>query len=162
MFQIMQVLSAQLIAITAYYAFQPASRAASIALAFITGFSSETALLHIRALTAKLAPQADTPAQLIVSPTSVDFGKVAKGVKSGANTISVTNRGTKQVSVISCSAGGDFACSTPALATVLGGGHSQVEVFFTPSSTGIRKGNLTIVSDAPGNPHVVPLSGEGT
>jgi hypothetical protein len=56
-FQIMQVLSAPLIAITAYYAFEPTSRATSIALAFITGFSSELILLYVRAITMRLRPE---------------------------------------------------------------------------------------------------------
>jgi hypothetical protein len=60
-FQIMQVLSAPLIAITAYYAFEPTSRATSIALAFITGFSSELILLYVRALTVRLRPE-ESPA----------------------------------------------------------------------------------------------------
>jgi hypothetical protein len=61
-FQIMQVLSAPLIAITAYYAFEPTSRATSIALAFITGFSSELILLHVRAITIRLRPEQSTAA----------------------------------------------------------------------------------------------------
>jgi Ca2+/Na+ antiporter len=59
-FQIMQVLSAPLIAITAYYAFEPTSRATSIALAFITGFSSELILLYVRAITVRLRPEEST------------------------------------------------------------------------------------------------------
>src|SRR5690349_23055331 len=83
-FQIMQVFSAPLIAITAYYAFEPSSRAASIALAFITGFSSETILLHIRALTAKLAPEPMAKSDIMLTPSSIDFGKVRNGTTSAA------------------------------------------------------------------------------
>lgn len=55
-FQIMQVISAPLIAVTAYYLVDPASRATSVALAFTSGFASETVLMAIRALVDKLKP----------------------------------------------------------------------------------------------------------
>ncbi|MGH7831234.1 MAG: hypothetical protein ACREP8_13775 [Candidatus Binatia bacterium] len=56
-FQIMQVVSAPLIAITAYYLVEPDLRATSVALGFASGFTSETILLVIRALVEKLEPQ---------------------------------------------------------------------------------------------------------
>ena len=56
-FQIMQVVSAPLIAITAYYSIEPGSRATSVALGFASGFASETVLLAIRALVEKLVPK---------------------------------------------------------------------------------------------------------
>jgi hypothetical protein len=55
-FQIMQVLSAPLIAITAYYIVKPDSTAISVALGFGSGFASEPILLMIRSLVEKLAP----------------------------------------------------------------------------------------------------------
>ncbi|MBI2998138.1 MAG: hypothetical protein HYY46_06735 [Deltaproteobacteria bacterium] len=56
-FQIMQVVSAPLIAITAYYLVEPSLRATSVALGFASGFASETILLVIRALVEKLEPK---------------------------------------------------------------------------------------------------------
>lgn len=56
-FQIMQVISAPLIAITAYYLIDPGSRAATVVLGFSSGFASETILLAIRALVDKLKPE---------------------------------------------------------------------------------------------------------
>ena len=56
-FQIMQVISAPLIAVTAYYLVEPGSRATSVALAFTSGFASETVLLVIRALVEKMGPK---------------------------------------------------------------------------------------------------------
>jgi len=57
-FQIMQVISAPLIAVTFYYLIEPTSGAQSVLLGFAAGFASEPILLAIRALVEKLAPAA--------------------------------------------------------------------------------------------------------
>jgi hypothetical protein len=59
----MQVISAPLIAITAYYLIEPELRATSVALAFTSGFASETVLLAIRALVEKLKPNVKSGTQ---------------------------------------------------------------------------------------------------
>jgi hypothetical protein len=168
-FQIMQVLSAPLIAITAYYAFEPTSRAASIALAFITGFSSELILLYVRAITVRLRPEESTaaarapdmPAQVMLAPTSIEFGKVRIGAKSSASALTLTNAGTKPIAIREISVTAEFDFTPRAPMTLAGGAHLQLEMFFSPSEAGGRKGALTITSDAPGSPHVIALSGEG-
>ena len=61
-FQIIQFISAPLIAIVAYQLIDPANRAGAVALGFIAGFSSEAILKMIRELTNKMAPeQTDLP-----------------------------------------------------------------------------------------------------
>ena len=60
-FQIMQVISAPLIAITLYHLVAPGSRAASIALGFAAGFASEPILVGIRALVEKMIPASPAP-----------------------------------------------------------------------------------------------------
>ena len=60
-FQIMQVLSAPLIAITAYNAMIPTSRSSSVALAFASGFASESVLLVISSIAEKIKPDKTAP-----------------------------------------------------------------------------------------------------
>lgn len=55
-FQIMQVVSAPLIAMTAYYLFAPSSPIISVLLGFASGFTSESILQHIQAAIMKLQP----------------------------------------------------------------------------------------------------------
>jgi len=55
-FQIVQFVSAPLIAVVAYYVLQPSSTAAAVSLAFASGFASETVLLWVRAVVEKLEP----------------------------------------------------------------------------------------------------------
>jgi Bacterial Ig-like domain (group 2) len=60
-FQIMQVLSAPLIAVTVYEISKPGSLATSVALGFGSGFASEPILLMIRGLVEKLSPAGSAP-----------------------------------------------------------------------------------------------------
>ena len=62
-FQIMQVVSAPLIAVTLYHLVGPTSRATSIALGFAAGFASEPILVAIRALVEKLLPARPAPTE---------------------------------------------------------------------------------------------------
>ncbi len=55
-FQLMQVLSAPMIAITAYYFIVPNSPTISVVLGFFAGFASETILIAMRAVADKLMP----------------------------------------------------------------------------------------------------------
>jgi len=56
-FQIIQFISAPLIAVAAYHAIGPESRTASVALGFTSGFASETILLMIRGVVEGIKPQ---------------------------------------------------------------------------------------------------------
>jgi hypothetical protein len=70
-FQIMQVITAPLIAITAYYIFRPAAPLESVVVGFASGFASEPILVMIRALVDKLRPagQPPQPAPISVAVT---------------------------------------------------------------------------------------------
>ena len=78
-FQIMQVFSAPLIVMAAYYLLGPDTRTTSVLVGFASGFASEPILLAIRGLADKLGPAgAEEPAQptvisVSVAPSSVDL-----------------------------------------------------------------------------------------
>jgi hypothetical protein len=65
----------------------------------------------------------------------------------------------------SITASGDFAvwdeCSDPPVA-MPAGNQCRIDVAFHPTVTGNQDATVTIVTDAPGSPHTVPLSGTGT
>jgi carboxypeptidase family protein len=74
-FQVLQFISAPLIAVTAYQVIRPDGMAASAALAFACGFGSETILLMIRGVANGLKPQSLTPASTgIASGTVTESG----------------------------------------------------------------------------------------
>jgi hypothetical protein len=97
-----------------------------------------------------------------VSPTSLNFGKVAIGHTSPAKTVTLTNTGSATLNISSIVTSGDFAISNNTCGAQLNAGAScTVKVTFTPTAKNARKGNLTFTDNAPGSPQIVPLKGVG-
>lgn len=180
-FQIMQVASAPLIVLTAYYLVDPNSRASTIALSFASGFSSETVLLMIRALVEKLKPSQGTapvnkpsganaamPAPLaqpgtprVVVPPSLNFGKgpVASPLQK---TLTVSNAGTAPLVISNVACTGEFTAVASMPMTIAPGANGAIEVKFMPSSAEPKQGMLTITDSAPDSPRAVVLIGTGS
>jgi hypothetical protein len=102
-FQIMQVLSAPLVAVTAYYLYGPDTAAKSVFLGFASGFASEPILLSIRGLADKLKP-AETLSPLVsTTPVTVTISPPAVSLKAGetqtlvATVANATNAGVTWV-----------------------------------------------------------------
>jgi len=96
-----------------------------------------------------------------VSDTLLAFGRVCIA-SAGSETVLVSNSGTGWLTVHEISADHpDFSADPPSVA-VPPGDSRTAEVSFTPSSTGLITGTLTILSDDPEYPAVeIPLEGEG-
>lgn len=97
-------------------------------------------------------------------PTSLKWGKIFVGVKSGAKTITLTNTGTSALSISSITANGDFAIKTVAKScksTVAAGASCLIKVTFTPTQLGVRTGQVTITDNAPDSPQHVGVTGTG-
>lgn len=163
-FQIMQVISAPLIAVTAYYLVNPESRASTIVLSFAAGFSSETVLLLIRAILEKLKPASAMPVSksvaVGVAPGRLDFGNVPVNGFS-KKLVSITNPGPAALQVTAPTCSGEFTTSTGAF-TVAPQTSGVIEVEFKPTSPGTKQGQLTIADNATGSPRSVELSGTAT
>ena len=89
------------------------------------------------------------------------FGAVLTNSTSPAQTVTITNSGGAPLMITSAAASGDFAVSANTCTTVQIGQNCMISVTFTPTATGNRVGVLTIMDNAPGNPHLVQLSGIG-
>jgi hypothetical protein len=97
---------------------------------------------------------------ITISEDTLDYGIVFSGYSS-IDTLTISNEGTDSLTVSDISSDmSDYTVNTTNF--VLNPGESQdVVVTFTPSSTGIITGNLTITSDDPDNPNLtVFLRGE--
>ncbi|MGO9273506.1 MAG: beta strand repeat-containing protein [Terriglobia bacterium] len=95
-------------------------------------------------------------------PTSLSFGNQLVGSTSTAQTVTLTNNQGVTLHFASIVASGDFATPSNTCGTsVAAGAHCAINVAFTPSTTGIRTGTLTVDDDAPGSPQTVSLSGTG-
>jgi hypothetical protein len=95
-----------------------------------------------------------------VSPTALNFGSVATGSKSSAQTVTVSNPTGSAAAVSSITATGDFSQTNTCGSSIAAGGSCTVSVTFAPTATGSRTGTLTV--SAGGVTNTVSLSGTGT
>jgi parallel beta-helix repeat protein len=94
------------------------------------------------------------------SPSALNFGSVATGAKSAAQTVTVSNPTSSAAPVTAISAGGDFAQTNTCGLSIAANGSCTVSVTFSPTATGARSGTLTV--NAGGVTNTVSLSGTGT
>ena len=102
--------------------------------------------------------------QLSVTPASIDFGTLSNGLK-GTASLTLNNVGSADLTVsmmtVSGSAFGIGGITTPR--TISAGQSAQVTVTFSPPTSGVVSGSISIVSNDPTNPTLaVPLTGTGT
>src|SRR5262249_45179776 len=88
------------------------------------------------------------------------------GSTSAAKSFKLTNSGTAPLEISSITLqgadAGDFAFAAGNGVTLLAPGASQtMSITFNPTATGSRSAAVSIVDNAPGSPHTVPLSGTG-
>ena len=95
-----------------------------------------------------------------VSPSALNFGSVATGSKSSAQTVTVSNPTGSAAAVSSITATGDFSQTNTCGSSIAAGGSCTVSVTFAPTATGSRTGTLTV--NAGGVTNAVSLSGTGT
>jgi hypothetical protein len=137
--------------------FSPASAAALVGSISVVSNASNSPLA-IAVTGAGVAPQR----QLTVDPISINFGSAAVG-SSTSKTISLINPGNAPVTVTQFTASGSgFGVSGASLPlTINAGSSSSVSATFAPTSAGSTSGAISIISDAPGSPAVISLSGTG-
>ncbi len=99
-------------------------------------------------------------------PASLSFGSQIVGTTSAAQAVTLSNSGGAPLTISSIVAGSaDFAQTNTcpvSPATLPAGANCTITVTFTPTTTDIRRGAITITDDASGSPQTVPLSGTGT
>jgi Abnormal spindle-like microcephaly-assoc'd, ASPM-SPD-2-Hydin/Protein of unknown function (DUF1573) len=110
-------------------------------------------------------PVSATGAQagLTISPASYNFGSVVDG-QTMSQTITVTNTGTAPLTIAQLSVSGN-AYSVSGLVTPLtiaAGSNTTFGVLFAPTTAGNLTGNVSIASNAPNSPNVLPLNGTGS
>ncbi|HET7107016.1 MAG TPA: choice-of-anchor D domain-containing protein [Candidatus Acidoferrum sp.] len=100
--------------------------------------------------------------QITVIPSSISFGNVTVGV-TNTQTLTIRNPGTATLSVTQASlAGTGFSVSGLALPlSVAPGGSASFNVGFAPASANTLSGSVTLISNTPNSPLVIPFSGTG-
>jgi hypothetical protein len=160
-FQIMQLFTAPLIAITAFYVANPASRAVSVGLAFLAGFSSETVLKYIRAAVEKVAPETsrDWPTAHL-TPVNFDFGKQQIKVPGAECKATISNSGATSMDGMIV-APPEFQCAPVGAFSIAAGGHLIIGIMFSPETVGEKNADLKIVYNGRGSPLSLKLKGTG-
>jgi parallel beta-helix repeat protein len=95
-----------------------------------------------------------------VSPTSLNFGSEFVGSTSPAQTVTVTNTGSQNLT-LNIAVDPSFAETDNCGSPIAPGASCSINVTFTPNAAGTINGNLTIHSNALGSPQTVALSGTG-
>jgi hypothetical protein len=99
---------------------------------------------------------------ITAAPASLTFGTQMLNTASAAQVVTVTNASASAVTVSSVVAAGDFAQTNNCSAVAPNGGSCNISVTFTPTTTGIRTGTVTITDNAQGSPQIVSLTGTGS
>jgi hypothetical protein len=100
---------------------------------------------------------------LSATPTSLSFGNVTVGSSSSPQTVTLTNTGTASVTVSQATVtGAGFAISGLSVPATLAAGQStSFTATFAPTAAGSISGSISLISNAPGSPNTVTLSGTG-
>ena len=121
--------------------------------------------LHIgaNALVVSLLGAGAAPAGIVsLSPGALDFGSQGQGSTSAAQSFTLTNNGTVALTGLTYAAGGDFGLASGTCGTTLAvRGSCEVPVTFTPSTTGVRLGSLSVYADELAAGLTSSLSGTG-
>ena len=99
--------------------------------------------------------------QVTLSSTTLTFPDQWLGTTSPAQTITLGNTGSANLSVSSIVASGDFAQTNNCGTAVAAGSNCTVWVTFTPTMTDYSRGSITITDNAAQSPQTVGLSGNG-
>jgi hypothetical protein len=101
-----------------------------------------------------------------LAPSPADFGTEVVGVTSSPVDITLTNNGTKAITVKSVTITGtnatDFAIQNNPCTSVAAGGTCTITLTFTPQATGVRSATLNVSDTDAGSPQTDALTGTGS
>jgi len=108
------------------------------------------------------SPRAPVGAMVRLMPASLAFGNQEVGGSSISQAVTLSNLGSASLGAVKLEASGDFS-ETDSCTGELGGKAScTINVTFTPTAKGIRRGTLTVFQNGMARPPVVHLLGVGT
>jgi hypothetical protein len=146
-------------------------RSCTVNLVFFAGnVGSLSATLNINDNAAGSPQQVGLSATVInprasFNPGSLNFGTVQVGHSSTKN-VTLTNTGTTTLDITSVNVTGadtgDFTRSNACPSSLAAGTDCIISVTFTPTTTGARSADLTVVDNAAISTQKVPLSGRGS
>ena len=97
--------------------------------------------------------------QVVLSPTSLTFGNQQVGTTSTSQAVTLTNNQSTAVTSLSVSTSGDFSQTNNCGSSVAANSSCIINVKFSPTTTGLRTGTLTVTDSA--GTQTASLSGTG-
>lgn len=96
-----------------------------------------------------------------LSPATLTFGDEVIATSSQPLTATLTNSGTAALHITSIAVSSNFSETHDCGSNLGSGQNCTITVTFTPQSTGVLDGTLSIDDNATGSPHTASLSGNG-
>jgi hypothetical protein len=96
-----------------------------------------------------------------VAPSSLHFGSQGVGTMSAPQTITISNPASVSFNITNIVASGNFSQTNDCGASLAAGADCTITVIFSPTSTGLDSGAITLSDSTPSSPVAVPLSGTG-
>ncbi|MBS1850170.1 MAG: DUF4082 domain-containing protein [Acidobacteria bacterium] len=132
------------------YTFSPTSRSVTVSNANITGQTFTSTAVAVPGF----------------SPVSLTFADQLINTSSATQSVVLTNAGAASMTISSTSItganSGDFSRTTTCGSTLAVNASCTFTITFRPTASGARTANLSVSDNAPGSPHTVVLSGNGT
>ncbi|HEV2424698.1 MAG TPA: choice-of-anchor D domain-containing protein [Terriglobia bacterium] len=97
-----------------------------------------------------------------LSVTSLNFTAQPVGTSSAAQTLTVTNSGTANLTLSGISATGAFSQTSTCGASLAPQATCVISVVFAPTTTGTASGSLKLTDNAPNSPQTLTLGGSGS
>jgi uncharacterized repeat protein (TIGR01451 family) len=94
-----------------------------------------------------------------INPLLLTFLDQPVSTTSGAQMVTVTNTGGTALLISSIVVAGNFAQTNNCGGMVAPGASCVISVTFTPTTTGVLTGTVTLTTNAAGSPHVINLTG---
>jgi hypothetical protein len=96
-----------------------------------------------------------------LSTTSLTFGGQAVGTTSSAQSVTLTNTGTVNLTINNIVSSGDYGETNNCPASLAANANCNISVTFTPTVSGTRTGAVTITDNASNSPQTIALTGTG-
>jgi len=102
-------------------------------------------------------------AELLISPSRIDFGSQAINSQSVPVAITISNQSSFPVTLEEIlSSGIDFSTQNNCGKELAPGAECSIEISFKPAITGDRAGIVQITASDSASSHFIPLTGRGT
>jgi hypothetical protein len=130
----------------------------------VTGTLAESGLFYDNATDSpqRITMNGTGYAPLSISPASLIFGVQLIGTSSSSRQITLTNNQSKDLTITSIVASGDFSQTNTCSSPLKAGKACILNVSFTPTVHGQRTGAITFTDSALDSPQTVPLHGTAT